>query len=326
MPLGDELTVGGYHSPGGYRKQLYLNLDQEGYRVDLVGTKSSNPAVTLPDSYHEGHKGWTVQDMKINIEEFLDKAEPDVILVMIGAQDLVESKNTNDIEHSAKRWDALILKITKLRPHVHIITSSLPDRKVKNYNKKVRVFNRAIETAALAHNEAGRKVSFIDMNAKVKRKLLKGKEHPGKAGYKKMGNIWASNIKTVIGKKGDNNRPRLLKVNGSLDRNEVKITFTKPIDDDSASKENFIISKGLAILSVRIDDDKRSIILSTERQKPGSEYKVTVKGGVKDMMKNPNSLIKQSTRKFSVGWRFLVLSDFHLGKSESYFSFCLKEE
>jgi hypothetical protein len=70
------------HSPGGYRKQPFLNLEQEGYRVDLVGTKSNNAAVTLPYSHHEGHNGWIIQDIGLNIEELLDKEEPDHVILV----------------------------------------------------------------------------------------------------------------------------------------------------------------------------------------------------------------------------------------------------
>ena len=321
MPLGDELTVGSDQSPGGYRLQLYLNLDDEGYGVDLLGTNSSNPAEALPHPNHEGHIGWSIQDMTARIEEFLDKAEPDVILLLIGAKDVVESKNMDEIVQSSKQWDTLILKITHLRPHVHIIASNLLDRKNKSYEEKAGIFNRIIKTAASSHKKLGRNVHFIDMNSIVTRDLLRGKVHPGKAGYRKIGNKWASKIKQIYGKNGDKSSPKILKVMGSLDRSEVNITFTKPIHDDSVVMENFKINRALTILSARIEDDKRSIILKTEKQIPGSAYKVTIKGGVKDRKQHPNRLRKQLVRKFRVGWRFLVFSDFHLGKLEPFLDF-----
>ena len=95
MPLGDSITYGegGAGGFGGYRGPLYFALDGAGYSIDYVGTLSDNGG-SIPDRNHEGHPGWRIDQIHDNIGGWLGAANPDIILLHIGANDFVQGRDT----------------------------------------------------------------------------------------------------------------------------------------------------------------------------------------------------------------------------------------
>src|SRR4051794_37518542 len=125
MPLGDSITYGS-GAAGGYRNQLFQTLTSAGFNVDFVGTQVGNGVGTLPDSDHEGHPGWIINQLDTNIQGWLGSiADPDVILLHIGTNDFGTGTDT---VHAIDRLDGLITKIANLRPYAHIIVTNLMER------------------------------------------------------------------------------------------------------------------------------------------------------------------------------------------------------
>ena len=85
MPLGDSITRGsssGVSDPDymvSYRKALRDLLVAEGYDVDFVGSQNEGSAV-FSDSQHEGHGGWTADEIRDNIYAWLN----DICLIISG--------------------------------------------------------------------------------------------------------------------------------------------------------------------------------------------------------------------------------------------------
>jgi len=128
MPLGDSITDGtnaGTAGRGGYRGTLYDSLTTAGYNIDYIGSLSNNGAL-LADVNHEGHSGWRIDQLDANIEGWFNTMEdPDVVLMHIGTNDFGQGV---DITNAINRLDALILKISTLRPYAHIIVTNLMER------------------------------------------------------------------------------------------------------------------------------------------------------------------------------------------------------
>ena len=121
MPMGDALTVGVGH-PGGYRKKLFYKLKDKGYDVQFLGSSTLNPTASLLDDRHEGHIAWGCDKMMEFSRELLDQVDdPDVILLSIGAVDVMG----DDYMNAIYKWDQLILHLSYLKPHAHIIASNL---------------------------------------------------------------------------------------------------------------------------------------------------------------------------------------------------------
>jgi len=135
MPLGDSLTAGDADPNGAqsYRGDLYHLLAQAGYLIDFVGRQSwQTYAGGDPD--HEGHGGFTIGPDSSTIgnidrylETYLDASEPDMILLLIGINDMFPGPERPDVvpEQAADKLEALVNRITQLRPNVRVMVSSL---------------------------------------------------------------------------------------------------------------------------------------------------------------------------------------------------------
>jgi len=79
MPLGDSITEWqcNSESQGGYRNFLGQSLIAAKVSFDFVG---SNYAC----GNHEGHSGWTIEQLEGIAEGVLSKHQPDVILIQAG--------------------------------------------------------------------------------------------------------------------------------------------------------------------------------------------------------------------------------------------------
>lgn len=183
MPLGDSLTEGNY--PGGinsYRGYLRAKLITNGYtNIDFVGdrSKQAHGDTTPLDLNHGGHGGYTIgpdtqrfcptcetTGLYEHIDRWLAVSNPDIILLLVGMNDLVASQNhpVNYAQTAPDRLEKLVQKIHQLRPNAKILLSSLLKTKIstEGWQKYDAINNRAknIGNASFADN-----IYFIDLHA-----------------------------------------------------------------------------------------------------------------------------------------------------------------
>jgi lysophospholipase L1-like esterase len=129
LPLGDSLTEGvsTLAFPGSYRNRLHQLLETAGFNVDFIGNGSDANNPTLPDTDHEGHGGFKIDQIQSGISSgWLDSVEdPDVILLLIGTNDFSANNPPDLIE---TRFSNLIADLATRRPFAKIIVSTLPPR------------------------------------------------------------------------------------------------------------------------------------------------------------------------------------------------------
>lgn len=108
MPLGDSITLGKYTDPDpppnervGYRLALYDDLDGAGYNVDFVGSLSNGSGAGLTDTHHEGHAGFTIQQIAGGIDGWLSAAPADIILLHVGTNNLDGTTAQSQIQAAA---------------------------------------------------------------------------------------------------------------------------------------------------------------------------------------------------------------------------------
>jgi hypothetical protein len=317
MPLGDELTVGSESVPAGYRKKLFNSLTSVGYDVTFVGG-NVDEAQGLPDPNNEGHKNWSIGKMHSHVEEFLDKDNPDIVLLMIGSKDMA---GTSRLANAIERWDDLIGKIAKLRPFTYIIAANLPPMKKNLHNSNIdSFFNPFVPGIVEAHALAGRRVSFVDVNSVMDIELYESNTLPNRQGFNAIGAKFSSAIQGIVGVNGDKNLSGVIHSSGYLNRNKIRITFSKHISQTVARTENFEADNALTILSATRSKDKRSVILSTSEQEPGNRYTVSILEGVTN---KPDTETRKVSTSFTVGFRLISLADWHLGEK---YVFRQKEE
>jgi hypothetical protein len=121
MPLGDSITDGefGHEKPPvdervGYRRKLYNDLAVAGFNVDFVGSLqgglSANPPVA--DSDHEGHDGYTANQIAQNVRFWLTLNPAGIVLLHVGTNniDFDDVANTladiNQILDEIDRWES----------------------------------------------------------------------------------------------------------------------------------------------------------------------------------------------------------------------------
>ncbi len=140
MSLGDSITKGtGSDNDNGYRKPLYLNLTNNGYDIDFVGSQHDGD---FADPNHEGHNGETALWLNPLLDGpggWLEQYEPDIILYHIGTNDL---KDESDIEIYAQDANDTIEKIYNFDPNAAIILAKiLLTSNNETVNTRIRAYN-----------------------------------------------------------------------------------------------------------------------------------------------------------------------------------------
>jgi lysophospholipase L1-like esterase len=274
MPLGDSITEG--HDvafQGGYRTGLYSILENDGYVVDFVGSASSGLPALL-DKDHEGHEGFKIEQIRSDLPFWQKKTtDPDVILLHIGTNDFWAG---NSLSVTQNRMRGLLTDLTNMWPHAKIIVASLILRTDNATTEANQVdFNLSIPGIVA---EYGGNVSFLDMHAELDTLDLDDGVHPTLVGYDKMADAWLPAISSVIAPSGTSDLPAVALVDAREDLNQVKVTFSKPVEDVAATPANFSISGGVTVSAAVLDASKRVITLTTSAQSPGTLYDLSVSG------------------------------------------------
>jgi lysophospholipase L1-like esterase len=207
MPLGDSITSGKYsgHDTNdtlegalddiGYRKDLWDLLTTGGFSVDFVGTQPNGSAYPFNDPEHEGHNGWTAEQIADNIyndggENWLSQNPADVITLHIGTNSL--DPDPADVERILDEIDEYE---TDTGSRVIVILARIIDM-VPN-NPLVNQFNNNLETMVTGRSEYGVDLFMVDMEdgAGLIYSIQPAGDmwdnlHPFASGYTKMAAVW----------------------------------------------------------------------------------------------------------------------------------------
>ncbi len=200
MPLGDSITLG---ANGGYRNNLYTALQKKNCGVSYVGSLS-DPNARVADKNHEGHAGQNIGDLAGGVKGWLSKYQPDIVLLMIGTNDVAWWTTQNGTQIGA-RHDALISQIQATRPNAWIFVASIPpmSSSIVPPNKVDRVIltqqlNAAIRANVQARQSAGQKVRFVDVNSVLTTADLYDGIHPTEAAHAKIAQKWLDALMPLL--------------------------------------------------------------------------------------------------------------------------------
>lgn len=185
LPLGDSITYGGEH--GSYRAALWARLvERDGAAVDFVGSQNDGPD-RLPDADHEGHSGWRVDEIEAEAAGWVRRADPDIVLLHIGTNDLIQGAPPEVV---TARLDRLLTTLVATQPGLTVITASLIPLDRSTASR--RAYNAGVADLVARHRQQGHDVVLADMS----RGGIGGSGdipdgvHPGAAGYAKMAAVW----------------------------------------------------------------------------------------------------------------------------------------
>ena len=208
MPLGDSITLGVGDSAGGsYRDPLYTRLTNAGHTLQFVGTASGYSTALLTSNgqqYHEGHSGYVIEagtsgraGIRDNIAAYLGANDPDLILLMIGTNDV---NLDYQVAAAPDRLSDLLTDIHTLNADAHVIVANLVPVQATSgaLFDRVAAYNAAVPGVVATHQGLGHNVSFLDMHSYLTAPGdLNDSLHPNAGGYDNMAVAWEAGINAV---------------------------------------------------------------------------------------------------------------------------------
>ncbi|MDO5561010.1 MAG: GDSL-type esterase/lipase family protein [Oscillospiraceae bacterium] len=220
MPIGDSITFG-LGEDGGYRKYLDYALKTKDIEFDMVGPEGSNSASfnyngqnCQYDGNHAGYSGYTIKQQypvpswgenglleKLKSKDAVKQAQPDIVLLIIGTNDMTANRNLNDCEQDLH---TLIDYLLADMPDDGIVfMGSIPEFTAYGGNEqRVGNYNNTVKKVAESYGE---NVQFADVHGCLNgmADMSNDNLHPSGAGYEKMGKFWAEVIEDYLSGQND---------------------------------------------------------------------------------------------------------------------------
>jgi lysophospholipase L1-like esterase len=193
LPLGDSITDGIGFS-GGYRVELFSLSLQDSKDITFVGNLSNGPAmvdgVPFPQS-HEGHSGWTIQQIDDIVPSPALDADPHIILLHIGTNDMYQTP-----AGAPDRLGVLIDGIIQDRPDALLVVSNIIPLPMAA--SEVDTYNATIPDIVQERADAGAHIIFVDQFTGFPESELGDGVHPNEAGYARMAGVWYDAISEYL--------------------------------------------------------------------------------------------------------------------------------
>jgi lysophospholipase L1-like esterase len=193
MPLGASSTVGkGSWETAGYRGPLQELLARDGVQVDLVGSQRDGPD-SVPDRDHEGHSGITLEAMQPRVAEWVRRADPDVVLLHNGTNDLLQGASA---EEAAEHLEGVLSEIVRVSDaHVIVAGAWAP---LPGDERDREEFERLAAVAVAGYWERGHSMRFVDATGLLTPDQLADGLHPNAAGYRVIAEMWHREVLDVL--------------------------------------------------------------------------------------------------------------------------------
>jgi len=193
LPLGDSITDG-FNIAGGYRMKLFSLALADDKDMTFVGGSMNGPSMVdnqpFPRS-HEGHSGWTIQQIDGIVPSPALNVAPHIILLHIGTNDLIQG-----LSGATARLETLVDQIIAGAPDALLaVATVVPYPASEN---TVDAFNAAVPGIVDERASAGKHVIFVDQFEGFPESELADGIHPNQAGYDRMGTVWYAAISDYL--------------------------------------------------------------------------------------------------------------------------------
>lgn len=249
LAMGDSITDGYINGDNGYRKYFCYEMQQKGFtNFDMVGPKNnwsdsvsyttSDGVIFQYDPAHAGYSGYAIE--KIGSRQglyetifdttyynnnvtgnMIEAYDPDIVLLQIGTNDLLDNQNAGITDRLEKLVDKLLDSIDS---NSMLFVASVPDIDVSvrhdwlwayqssgySYENNPEEFTALVEQSVDNYNAsvkelvekkqaAGARIRFADINSVVDVKTgLKDGVHSNEAGYACMGKYWSEQVSAYL--------------------------------------------------------------------------------------------------------------------------------
>ena len=215
MPLGDSITkgFGTCSAPDtllnctGYRDDLWYWLTDNGYSIDLVGSEGEEFQYLHDyDNNHEGHGGWTANQIRDNIygsgANWLQTNPADVILLHIGTNDISAGQAVNGIVTEVSQILDRIDQFEQANNReVMVILARIINRSNPSSAQGLATtnFNTLLQGMANSRIAAGDRLIVVDMESALNYPAdMFDNTHPNATGYTRMFNVWNNALSPLL--------------------------------------------------------------------------------------------------------------------------------
>ncbi len=193
MPLGDSITRGyGGASLASYRAPLLdLTGAQSRYAVKFVGSQAdgafANPA-------HEGHGGYTIDQIGAGVDQWIVAARPDVVLLHIGVNDL--DTTAQDPAQAPDRLKTLVDRVFADKPGVTVIMQGVIPT-TTGLKSSPQAYNDRARSLQTTEQQAGKKFRYVDAPALTAGEMY-DRLHPDDSGYARMAQAFFAPLEQAV--------------------------------------------------------------------------------------------------------------------------------
>ncbi|MCP4136541.1 MAG: cellulose-binding protein [bacterium] len=162
MPLGDSITHGS-KKHNTYRRVLYHKLKESGFRVNFIGSQTTNYEGGPPkkdfDFDHEGHGGSRADQLLAGLPRWLKFNRPDIVLLQVGTNDILNRQSNRETIQDIK---GIIAKLRKVNPEVKIFLSTVTPNKYKGVQETIKDLNKKIKKLPQKLNKKNSPLVIVD--------------------------------------------------------------------------------------------------------------------------------------------------------------------
>jgi len=187
LPLGDSITWGyaEHDNIGGYRGRFWQLMTNEGYTVVMQGPGSAGPS-WLGSKNHAGYSGAKIHEVESNISPYLAGYNPRVVLLLCGANDILNNYN---LATAPDRIASFIDNIHSNCPSAKIFLSEVTP--LTGFDTQVADLNGDLPAIVSTRSSY---CYLVAMNAEVTTNQLSDNIHPNGAAYTNMAVKWHTEV------------------------------------------------------------------------------------------------------------------------------------
>ena len=135
--------------------------------------------------------GTTEKHTALPIKTSLANNNPDVVLIMLGTNDIFGITATEKMKGAMEK---LVSSIFEQNPNITVVLASIcPIAKIAARDADVDAYNAVLPGIVQEQKALGHKIEFADIHSVVSPADISGdKVHPSATGYNKMASLWYS--------------------------------------------------------------------------------------------------------------------------------------
>ena len=194
LPLGDSITEGRAQRPS-YRPELWRLLQRDGCDVDFIGSARGPGRSAHLDNDHEGHWGWRTDQIAAALPAWLDRRTPDIALVHLGSNDVMQDVPT---EQAVAQLRRIVAQLREANPRVLLLLAQIIPIGAE-HAQRVRALNTAIADLAQDENGQTSPILLVDQHAGYDPALNYDGIHPDARGAERIARRWHSALRAVLG-------------------------------------------------------------------------------------------------------------------------------